>query len=115
MRNISCYYTQKQIREGDKFVTRRLGWKFLKVGDLIRPIVKGQGLKKGEKIEVIRGPLRVVSVRREFLDQIIFEENGTANEGFPELTLEDFIKRFCKHMKCTPKTLITRIEFEYTD
>ncbi len=57
--------TTQQILDGTKTVTRRLGWRHLKVGDQIRPVKKCMGLRPGEKIEVLRGPLRVVSVRRE--------------------------------------------------
>ena len=64
MRNMSFSATTEQIRNGTKTVTRRLGWTFLKPGDVVMACVKCQGLKKGEKVEKIR-PIRIVSVRKE--------------------------------------------------
>lgn len=115
MRNMSFSLTTDQIRDGTKTVTRRLGWKFLKPGDLVRPVVKGMGLKKGEKVQPIRGPLRVVSARRETLRDMIYERNACKKEGFPMLTTLKFIRMFRRHMRVEMKTIITRIEFEYTD
>ena len=116
MRNMSFSMTTEQIRGKSKTVTRRLGWKFLKVGDFVRPVVKGMGLKKGEKVQPIRGPLRVVDVRREPLEQMFFEDdNATALEGFPEQEIVEFIIMFCKHMRIESQDIVTRIEFEYTD
>ena len=115
MRNMSFSMTTEQIRGKSKTVTRRLGWKFLKVGDFVRPVVKGMGLKKGEKVETIRGPLLILDVRRESLDMVAAEALATAKEGFPHMGAFEFIAMFCKHMKVKPETMITRIEFEYTD
>lgn len=50
MRNISCMLTVRQIENRTKGVTRRNGWKHLRAGDLLCIIVKGQGLKRGERI-----------------------------------------------------------------
>ena len=55
MRNMSFYHTTEQIRNRSKTVTRRLGWAFLKPGDRVRAIVKGRGLKKGQKVEPLAG------------------------------------------------------------
>jgi len=51
MRNMSFAMTTDAVIARTKTVTRRTGWKFLKRGDLIRPMRKTMGLKKGEKIE----------------------------------------------------------------
>jgi len=107
--------TTEQIRGKSKTVTRRLGWKFLKVGDFVRPVVKGMGLKKGEKVQPIRGPLRVVDVRREPLFYALMEDGAAKLEGFPEMHPSDFVRMFCKHMRVESTDRITRIEFEYTD
>ena len=115
MRNMSFSLTTEQIRAGTKTVTRRTGWVFAKVGDKYNPVVKGQGLKKGEKVDRIRGPLRVVRVQRQWVGCIGCEENGTAKEGLPEMAPLDFVIMFCKANKCNLATLVTRIEFEYTD
>lgn len=65
MRNISFALTTSQIVAGTKDVTRRMGWQFLKVGDLLRPVRKCMGLRPGEKVEALRAPIRVIDVRRE--------------------------------------------------
>lgn len=122
MRNMSFALTTAQVRSGTKTVTRRMGWMFLKRGDLVRPVVKSQGLKRGEKAEVIRGPLRIVSVRREALDRMLDESRyglmECAREGFADDPVlcrpQDYIEFFCRTHGCGPQDLVTRIEFEYT-
>lgn len=59
---MSFALTTVQILDGSKDVTRRLGWEFLKVGDLLRPVRKCMGLRPGEKISVLRDPIRVLNV-----------------------------------------------------
>lgn len=86
---------------------------------MLRPARKCMGLKPGEKIEVLRDPIRVVSVSREMLLQMCRDQEygaaECAREGFPEMHPLDFIEMFCdSHKDCTPQTVITRIEFEYT-
>ena len=123
MRNMSFALTTAQVRAGTKTVTRRMGWTFLKPGNLVRPVVKSQGLKRGEKVEVIRSPLRIVSVRREALVDLLIDEaygrRECALEGFGDDPVlcrpRDFIEFFCRTHSCGPGDLVTRIEFEYTD
>lgn len=109
-RNISFYHTQQQIRDQTKTVTRRLGWLFLKSGDILNACEKCQGLGKGGKIKRL-GTIQVTNVRREKLYAITPED--CAAEGFSEMTPVDFIEFFCKAMDCEPETIVTRIEFEY--
>lgn len=119
MRNISCALTTPQILDQSKDVTRRMGWLHLKPGDLIQPVKKCMGLKPGEKIETLGGPVRVVSVRRELLRRIIDEAQNygryeCVREGFSDLSPAQFVSMFCSmHKGCTPETVITRIEFNY--
>jgi hypothetical protein len=115
MRNISFMLTPDQIRAGTKTVTRRMGWRTLKPGELLQPVKKGMGL---EKIERLRGPLRVTSVQQEplrmLLDSPIYGQRECVREGFPDYTPASFIDMFCRsHKGCTPESLVTRIEFEY--
>lgn len=112
MRNISFALTTEYFRNKTKTVTRRLGWKFLKKGDLLQGCVKCMGLKPGEKIDRL-GVIRVVSVRRERLTAVWKEKNATAKEGFPEMSPMEFAEMFMIHMKCSLDTDITRIEYEY--
>lgn len=113
MRNISFALTTEQVRKRTKTVTRRLGWTFLKPGTLLQPVEKCQGLKKGERIAKIGGPVRVVSVRRTPLNTI--DKVDCIAEGFPELTAQEFVDFFCKHNGCAPGHDVTRIEFEYME
>lgn len=101
-----------------KTVTRRLGWKNLKPGQILNACVKCMGLKPGETIQRL-GQIRVVSVRQERLDLMIanpeYGNQDAANEGFLNLTGHEFVMMFCAHMRCRPADYVTRIEFEYVD
>ena len=110
MRNMSFALTTRQVRAGTKIVTRRLGWWFLKGGEVICAIEKGQGLKKGEKVVRIR-MIKVISARGEPLNKITKRE--CVFEGFPDVTPKEFVEMFCKHNKCEPTTRVNRIHFEY--
>lgn len=121
-RNISFALTTEQFRNRTKTVTRRLGWKFLKPGDVLCGCVKCMGLKPGERIERL-GFIRVVSVRRERLSKMTsflsygFQE--TTREGYPDGSHKHFpsvfVDMFCSAMGCEPTDEVTRIEFEYLD
>ena len=114
--NISFSLTTQQVRDRTKFVTRRNGWLKAKPGQVLTACVKCMGLKKGEKIEKICD-IRITSVRREPLNRLLdSKEYGRVelvNEGFPEMTPEEFIHMYCHHNKCDPFDKVTRIEFEY--
>ena len=114
MRNMSFAFTIEQVRNQTKTVTRRLGWRFLKVGDLVQPVEKGMGLKKGEKVKKIGPPIRVVGIRRERLDMVLHEPAATVHEGLPFMTQHEFLYRFSRVNRCDPDADIARIEFEYT-
>jgi len=112
MRNMSFMFTTNQIRNRIKFVTRRLGWWTLKKegGEQLCAVEKGQGLKKGEKIQRI-DIIKTVKTNLEPLNIITPEE--VILEGFPEKSPEWFIDMFCKANKCFPETIVNRIEFDY--
>lgn len=110
-RNMSFMFTKKQIRDRTKRVTRRLGWWFLKNGDVLNAVEQCQGLKKGEKVKHLC-QIRVKSTRKERLYEI--DQQDCIAEGFPDLSPDEFIEMFCKsHKKCLPETSVNRIEFEY--
>lgn len=112
-RNMSFALTADQIRAGTKTVTRRLGWQFLKAGDVVNACVKCLGLKKGETLDVIR-QIRVVSVNREPLYRMLSKDQSeAAAEGFPDMNNAEFVEMFCSAMRCLPSQPVTRIEFEY--
>lgn len=108
MRLISFALTEPQFVRGEKDVTRRLGWLHAKPGDHLMGIRKGMGLKPGEKI-VRLGEIIVKTKRRERLDEIT--EDDVRREGFGDLTGRGFVEMFCRHMKCKPDRVVTRIEF----
>ncbi len=119
MKNISFALTTQQVRERTKTVTRRLGWKNVKRGELLQACVKCQGLKKGQHPEKLC-TIRVVKVSREALevltDSLDYGFSETTKEGFPDGNRHwpsEFVAMFCDHNGCTPKTIVTRIEFEY--
>ena len=112
MRNISFMLTEKQVMNGMKFITRRLGWKFLKVGDLLQGCRKCQGLRGGEKIKKLR-VIRVLDVRFEKLNKI--DQADCIAEGFPEMSPDEFVEMFTREMKCTADRVITRIKYEYVN
>ncbi|MFK5920935.1 MAG: hypothetical protein QM496_02045 [Verrucomicrobiota bacterium] len=101
--------TTEQFMDGSKTVTRRLGWRNLERGDILCAVKKGMGLKRGEKVERL-GEFEVLAVTRERLYFIAQKE--VEEEGFPDMSREEFIKMFCRHMKCDPGTIVTRIEFK---
>jgi hypothetical protein len=114
-RNISFSMTTPQFIAGTKDVTRRMGWEFVRAGDEMCAIEKGQGLKKGEKVKRL-GMIRVVSARQEPLDLMTRDPKyGMAEckrEGFPDMVPSEFIEFFCRgHAGAYPKRTITRIEF----
>ena len=117
MRLMSFFYTTAQMRDESKDLTRRLGWKFLKVGDLVMACVKCQGLGKGGKIERIH-PIEIVSICFEPLIEIVATpiRDGkleTAREGFPDMSPMKFVGMFMREMKCEENTIVTRIEFKH--
>ena len=113
MRNMSFALTTEQVRNQTKTVTRRLGWHVLKPGDIIQPIVKGMGLKKGQSPEKIGGPIRVVSVTRVRLGDMTQAECSL--EGFPWMLPESFVEMFIQCNGRPASGSVTRIEFAYTE
>jgi hypothetical protein len=122
VRNISFALTTDQIRAGTKTVTRRMGWRNLRPGTLLQPVKKGMGLKPGEKIERLRGPIRVTRVTFEALlrmvENIDYGIEECRREGFGDHPTyrwpTEFVNFFCaSHKGCTPDSVVTRIEFEY--
>ena len=108
-RRMSFQLTIRQMLEGTKNVTRRIGWRFLKPGDIVIAVEKCQGLKKGEK-QVQIYPIRILSTRDEPLFMITPDE--CIREGFPEMTPIEFVKMFCGTNNCLPTRQINRIRFE---
>lgn len=112
--------TTAQMRSRSKRVTRRLAWRWvrLKPGDLLLAVEKCQGLKKGER-QVVLGPIRVVSVRQERLDDLVDPARPSYGaiemtlEGFPGRDPHSFVLWFSAANDVDPDGLVTRIEFEH--
>lgn len=120
-RNMSFSMTTNAIRDRSKTVTRRLGWSFLKPGDLLWACEKCMGLKKGEKVKRL-ALIRVVSVGDEPLCRIVdWGPAETAREGFPDMAPWQFVSMFIDANGLTRKTyspstqVVNRIEFEYVE
>lgn len=109
-RAMSFSLTTPQYLNQTKTVTRRLGWLKLQPGQICKGVEKAQGLKRGEKLQVL-GQHVVTAVRRERLDRLTKRE--CVAEGFPHLRPAQFIELFCRANRCLPEQEVTRIEFEY--
>lgn len=110
MKHMSFSATVPQMRARTKSVTRRLGWETLESGEVVMAVVKGQGLKKGEKVEKIHA-IEITRVTFERLNTITRGE--VAREGFPEMGVSGFIKKFCEMNSCADNALVTRIAFKH--
>jgi len=111
--NMSFSKTKEQVRNRTKTVTRRLGWWFLKPGDRLCAIEKGQGLKKGEHVVRIC-QIEIISVRKEQVGDIYCQPDDLRKEGFPDLTIPDFIAKLCGNRKIENLMKdVNRIEFKY--
>ncbi len=107
-RGMSFWLTKQQMRDEIKDVTRRLGWWFLKPGDIVNAMEKCQGLKKGEK-QVLIYPIEIISTRSEPLFFITQKE--CVREGFPDMTPFGFVEMFCRANNCLSTAKINRIKF----
>lgn len=102
--------TKRQFRERTKNVTRRCHKRPYKKGDVVVGVEKYRGVKVKDRVEL--GSIRIEDVRQEPLDAITKAE--VVREGFPDMTVKEFIRMFCKvNSKCTSKKIITRYEYSY--
>jgi hypothetical protein len=111
MRNMSFSLTTEQMYADTKYVTRRLGWDFLKPGDVVCAIEKGQGLKKGEKVKRI-SLIEIIRVRKECLLDIVSDPDDVKREGFPHMSVFHFIDMFMQANGCPSSQMVNRIEFK---
>lgn len=113
-RRMSCSLTIDAVRERRKTVTRRAEqtWQRLAPGDRLTLVEKAMGLPKGVR-QVVLAEVEIVSVRIEALCQITAEE--CANEGFPELTPDQFIAFWLQGHRPNhgANTVVRRIEWRY--
>lgn len=117
MRNMSFQLTTAQIMDETKTVTRRNGWEDLKVGEIFQAIEKGQGLKKGERVNRLKA-LQCVANHRERLYMVLadksYGQEEMIKEGFPGMDPINFVTMYCNANKGThPGDKVSRIEFRY--
>lgn len=115
--------TVDAVRDRTKTVTRRHvdTWRNLKPGDRLTLIEKGMGLPKGAR-QVVLAEVEVVDVRVEPVGCIAMESNGTAREGLPRMTADEFVAFWCAghgygrvRLDEAPAALCRRIEWRYLD
>jgi len=107
MRCMSFASTTEQIRNQTKIVTRRMGWKFLKRGDLIEAVAKYRGVRKKNRKRL--ATIMVTNVYRERLSDI--SRYDCDREGFQHYSRGQFIDLFCKMNNCKRGTWVTVIWF----
>ena len=112
-RNMSFAMTTQQVLSQTKSVTRRFGWWYLKPGDIIQPVKQAMGLKLGEKIIRLNGPIEILSAWGEPLNAIT--QDDVMKEGFPDWTPNQFIEFLVSKYKCDPTKEINRIEYKYLE
>jgi hypothetical protein len=112
-------HTTAQILDRSKTITRRVGWRFLRPGDLLQAVDRNRGLGSGEHPRLL-AVLRIVSVRVEPLSRLKddprYAEDELPREGFPCWTRDEFLDTFCRtHGLASLSHEVTRIEFEYVN
>lgn len=115
-RNMSFAMTQRQIIDRWKTVTRRDGWLFVRPGDLLRPVDRVMGFRKGERPQPLlpeRWLIEVVAVRREPLEAITPDD--VSREGFPGMTPAEFVTLYRRHGDKSKDRKVARIEFNYVE
>lgn len=110
MRCMSFAATTEQIKNRTKTVTRRVGWDWAYPGMKILAVEKFRGVPLSKRKElgviIVKGSVRVR------LDTIT--KSDVRKEGLPEMSPKEFVTMFCKlNSLCKPRTMVTRIEFDY--
>lgn len=120
MRLMSFGLTVPQMQAGTKSVTRRLGWRRAKPGDVLQPVRKAMGLRKGETVEKITRPIVLLEVTFEPLcrltDNLAYGDAELVLEGFPNFDggPDAWVQWFISgHRGCTPETVVTRLRFVF--
>ena len=111
-RLMSVALTEDAVRARTKTVTRRMGWRHLRPGDRVCLCRKVMGRRPGEPLIRIT-EVEIVTVRVEPLSAVTAAD--VAAEGFPGRSPAWFIDFFCTHLRVTPDTTVTRIQWRYLD
>ncbi len=94
-RNMSFAHTKSQILDRTKTVTRRRRWFNLTPGERFWAVEKLQGLKKGDHIMRL-ALCECVSNLNEQLMEIDKHPGDVAKEGFPGMSVLEFIRLFAR-------------------
>jgi hypothetical protein len=114
---MSFALTREQIRRRTKTVTRRVGWDFLKPGDLVQAVEQAQGLPRGSKVRKL-AVLRVERVDDESLTEFLARPDAQAEcvrEGFTSTSPAEFAALLLRLHGGGPSRRFRRIEFSYVD
>ena len=112
-RLMSVAVTEQAVRDRQKTVTRRLGWRFLKPGDRLTLCRKVQGRKPGEAL-VRLAEVEVLSVRREPLAAMT--DADVACEAVPsvgKVEASEWVRWFAEKFGISRTDEVTRIEWRY--
>lgn len=125
-RLMSVAFTEAQVRDRSKTVTRRMNWwenkrgaRLLVPGDRLTLCRKVMGRKPNEPLHRLVD-VQVYSVRREPLIRLISDQTygrlEMAREGFPGMDPAEFIRRFFEEAQRIHRhSIVTRIEWRYLD
>lgn len=108
------------LRARTACVTRRLGWRDLQPGTVLRAVEKGLCLQNGDTLQTL-AYIRVVDVRIEPLLRLewdrIYGLDECRLEGLSDHPIlcepSAYVQFFCRLYGCDVTTFITRIRFDY--
>lgn len=114
---MSVAMTVPAVRARRKFVTRRVGWRFVKPGERLTLCEKVQGRRAGEPLARIV-TVQVVSARREplraLLDDPAYGAAEVALEGFAGMDPAEFVDQFfIRAQGLSVDAEVTRVEWRY--
>ena len=112
-RLMSVSHTEQQVVDRSKTVTRRKGWRFLKVGDRLTLCRKVMGRKGAPLVRLAE--VEVVHVHVGPLWEIEQDIDDPAREGFPAMSSTEFVEFFCATFGGDEDQIVTRIEWVYLD
>lgn len=128
-RLMSVALTEDAVRERQKTVTRRLGWRAAEPGMPLTLVRKAMGrsrrLPDGTKVVdplVVIAHVEVVSARWEPLNMITDDDvrregfrPGDLDEWWGETEADRFVEFFGASMRCAHDTPVNRIEWRYLE
>jgi hypothetical protein len=115
---LSFSLTEQQFMDGSQDVTRRVGWRCLKCGQILCGVRRRIGIGRGNKV-VRLGYIEVMEVSKEPLNavlDVVYGPSECKREGFPEMRPLEFVRLFSKNNgNWLPTVPVTRIAFRHID